>query len=242
MTSPLDAIRIVLVGTTHPGNIGATARAMKNMGLRRLVLVNPKHFPDAQATAMASGADDILDQAEVHASLSDALADCHLAMAASARPRRSEWPMLDVRQAALRLVQDSLSGPLAVVFGREHSGLTNDELAHCQILLQIPADPVYSSLNLAQAVQVVCYELRMASGETLVERPRQFPPAPASERELFYAHLQEVLEDSQFLNPDNPRYLMRRLRLLFDRAGMDQNEMNILRGMLTAIQKRMSGG
>lgn len=233
--SLLAPIRIVLVGTTHPGNIGAAARAMKNMGLQNLALVQPQHFPHEQATALASGAADILAHAGLFQSLPEALADCSLVMAASARPRRSEWPCMDAREAALRLVQASADGPVALVFGRERSGLSNSELQHCQVLVQIPADAEYSSLNLAQAVQVLCYELRMASTAPLPQRPRQFPPAAAAERERFYQHLQDVLEQSQFLNPNNPRYLMRRLRLLFDRTDMDQNELNILRGMLTAI-------
>ena len=230
-------IRIVLVGTTHPGNIGAAARAMKNMGLQQLALVQPRYFPHEQATALASGASDILERAGVFDSLPEAVADCSLVVAASARPRRSEWPCMEVREAAQRLVQASAAGPVAVVFGRERSGLSNTELQHCQVLMQIPADPDYSSLNLAQAVQVVCYELRMSSAAPLSERPRQFALAAAADRERFYQHLQGVLDQSQFLNPNNPRYLMRRLRLLFDRSEMDQNEINILRGMLTAIEQ-----
>lgn len=229
-------MRIVLVGTTHPGNIGASARAMKTMGLEQLVLVAPQHYPSAEATARASGADDMLYRARIETSLAAALAECTLVMGASARRRGLSGPELTPRQAACELLQVAARAPVALVFGRESSGLSNDELDRCHHLVRIPANPDYSSLNLAAAVQVLAYELRLAALASQALTPAPVSPAPAAETEHFYAHLQQVLLAIGFLNPANPRHLMRRLRRLFNRARPDQTEVNILRGILTAVE------
>ncbi len=232
-----DNLRLVLVGTTHPGNIGASARAMKTMGLSRLVLIRPQRYPCAEATAMASGADDLLHRAPVVESLDRALADCVLVVGASARPRGLICPELDPRAAAALLVETAAQAPVALIFGRESSGLSNDELDRCQYMVRIPANPDYSSLNLAAAVQVLAYELRLAMLEHATEPPVEAPvPVPYEELERFYAHLQQVLLATGFLDPVNPRHLMRRLRRLFNRARPDRNEINILRGILSSVQ------
>lgn len=235
-----NKVRIVLIDTSHAGNIGAAARAMKNMGLRQLYLVTPKQFPHADATARASGADDVLAQATVCANLDEALAGCGLVVGASARLRSLNVPLLDPRQCAGQVCNEAATTEVAIVFGREHSGLTNDELSRCHHLVHIPSDPDYSSLNLAAAVQVVSYELRMASGikpVSEVEREREELPASADDMARFYEHLQQTLVDIGFLDPENPRIMMRRLRRLFNRARPNDVEMNILRGILTAMQK-----
>ncbi len=232
------SIRIVLVGTTHPGNIGAAARAMKNMGLSDLALVNPRYFPHEDAVARASGATDILDSATVVSSLGEALTDCIYVAGASARARTISWPSMGPRDCAERMMLESKVGKVAAVFGPENSGLQNDDLDLCHTLLRIPTNPEFSSLNLAMAVQVLTYELRVAS--TLDGGPgfeSEAPPASGAEMEYFYTHLERVLVDVDFLNPENPRYLMRRIRRLFIRARPDQNEANILRGILTAVER-----
>jgi len=232
------SIRIVLVGTTHPGNIGAVARAMKNMGLSDLALVNPRRFPHDEATARATGASDILERAMVVDTLADALTDCVYVAGASARSRTINWPCMGPRDCAERMIQESSHGKVAAVFGPENSGLHNDDLDLCHTLLTIPTDPDFSSLNLAMAVQVLTYELRIAS--MLDEGPVfdvEAPPATSEEMEHFYEHLEKVLTDIEFLDPDNPRHLMRRMRRLFIRARPDKNEVNILRGVLTAVDR-----
>lgn len=235
------AIRIVLLGTTHPGNIGAVARAMKNMGLRELVLVKPLHFPHADATARASGAEDLLESARVVHSLDEAIADCGYVAGASARSRTIGWPSMLPRDCAARLDQESRHTHVAVLFGPEKSGLTNDDLDRCHTLLTIPTDPDFSSLNLAMAVQVMCYELRLAQMMPSPEQPvTEAPPASSEELEHFYVHLEQVLTSSGFLDPANPRHLMRRLRRLFVRALPDRNEINILRGILAAVDPQKS--
>ncbi len=231
------SIRIVLVGTTHPGNIGAVARAMKNMGVTDLALVNPRYFPDEEATARASGAEDLLENATVVDTLAEAITDCVYVAGASARSRAINWPCLDARDCAARLLDESANGPVAAVFGPEKSGLSNSDLDHCDTLLTIPTNPEFSSLNLAMAVQVVTYELRLAQAVKAPEYEADAPLATSREMENFYEHLQRVLTDVQFLDPDNPRHLMRRLRRLFIRARPDQNEVNILRGILAAVEK-----
>ena len=229
-------VRIILLGTTHPGNIGATARAMKNMGLSDLMLVSPKIFPHEDATARASGAEDILLSTRVVSNLDEALSDCTYVAAASARSRSIGWPSMTPRECAQRLVEESGQGIAAVLFGPEKSGLSNDDVDRCNTLLTIPTEPGFSSLNLAMAVQVIAYELRVAgmTREKAGAEPES-PPATSAEREHFYAHLEQVLMRSGFLDPDNPRLLMRRLRRLFVKAELDQNEVNILRGMLAAL-------
>jgi tRNA/rRNA methyltransferase/tRNA (cytidine32/uridine32-2'-O)-methyltransferase len=234
----LPHVRIVLVGTSHPGNIGAAARAMKNMGLTSLHLADPQApFPSPEASARASGADDVLERASVHRGLGEALAGCGYALGLSARLRSLPWPVVEPREAAVRALQKAQAAPVALVFGREKSGLSNDELARCQALVHIPANPDYSSLNLAMAVQIMTYELRLASRESLPESTARedFPPATLEDMEHFYNHLESAMVGAGFLNPDNPRHLMRRLRRLYNRAQPDQNELSILRGILSAL-------
>lgn len=231
-------MRIVLVETTHPGNIGAAARAMKNMGLTRLFLVNPRRYPSADATARAAGADDVLARAVICATLDEALTGCGLVFGASARLRSIPWPQLAPREAAARAHAAAVGGDeVAFVFGREHAGLSNQELDRCNILVTIPTDPGFASLNLAAAVQVVSYELRVAGLDATPPSPAE-PLASAEERELFYRHLEQVLLALEFLDPNNPKHLMRRLRRLFNRVELDSNEVNILRGILTAVERR----
>jgi len=240
----LDRIRIVLVAPSHSGNIGGCARAMKNMGLSRLYLVAPDEFPSDQATARAVGAEDVLDHARICASLDEAVADCHLVVGTSARGRRIPWPVLAPDEAAQRIVQTAGEREVAVVFGRERTGLTNEELDRCQALVNIPTDPGFASLNLACAVQVVAYEIwRTAESQT---QPKSGtvaatmdalgePLATHDEVQRFYGHLEEVLVGTGFLDPNNPRLLMRRLMRLFNRVELTNNEVNILRGILTAV-------
>jgi TrmH family RNA methyltransferase len=212
---------------------------MKNMGLSDLALVNPRFFPHEDATARASGATDILDNATVFTNLADALSGCVYVAGASARSRTISWPSMGPRDCAERMISESEQGTVAVVFGPEKTGLHNDDLDLCHTLLTIPTDPGFSSLNVAMAVQVLTYELRVAS---LLDTGPQFeteaPPATIEEMEHFYTHLGKVLEDIRFLDPENPRLLMRRLRRLFIRARPDKNEVNILRGILTAIDRK----
>ncbi|MEN8175391.1 MAG: RNA methyltransferase [Pseudomonadota bacterium] len=237
MANPLSEIRIVLVHTSHPGNIGAVARAMKNMCLAELVLVSPRGFPSAEATARASGADDLLERARVLSSLSDALEGCRFVVGASARIRSVEWPLLDPRACAVRCLQAAATGPVALVFGRENSGLTNSELDLCDALVHIPSNPDYQSLNLAMAVQVLSYELLVASGLGVVESPRR-EVAPHEQFEGLIEHLSETLDDIGFADPRQSRKLMRRLRRLLSRAQPDEREIRILRGVLRVVQGR----
>jgi len=238
----LEKVRIVLVETTHPGNIGAAARAMKNMGLTRLYLVKPHQYPSADATARAAGADDVLAGAVLCDSLDEALIECGLIFGASARARKIPWPQLDPRQAAIQTVGAATTDEIAFVFGREHAGLTNEELDRCNYLVTIPTHPEFASLNVAAAVQVISYELRMADQGAPRPSAPATPLASAEDRERFYQHLEQVLMDLEFLDPNNPKHLMRRLRRLFNRAEPDQNEINILRGILTAMERHRSSG
>jgi tRNA (cytidine32/uridine32-2'-O)-methyltransferase len=229
-------VRVVLVETSHPGNIGAAARAMKTMSLDRLWLVSPARFPSAEASARATGAADVLHEARVCNSLAEAIAGCRFVVGASARQRSLRWPMLTARECGRRVVSEAGSGEVAIVFGREQSGLTNDELKLCNVLVQIPTSPDFSSLNLAMAVQVIAYEIQVAAGgEARLKTPRESPLATADEIENFFDHLERVLIGSGFLNPDNPRHLMLRLRRLCARAEPDSNEVAILRGILSAL-------
>jgi TrmH family RNA methyltransferase len=239
LETSLAKVRIILINTTHPGNIGAAARAMKVMGLSSLHLVTPKIFPNAEAIAMASGADDLLQGAIVHDSLDSALAGCPLVLGTSARLRSLPMPMLDVRLASERAVAESATHDVAILFGRERYGLTNEEMQRCQFLVNIPSNPAYSSLNLAQAVQIVGYELRVAAmgGAGLSVPPIDWEPVDDSQMEGFFQHLEQTLLDIRFLNPKQPKRLMLRLRRLFNRARPDQNEINILRGILKASQQ-----
>lgn len=237
MLERLERVRIVLVETTHPGNIGAAARAMKTMGLTDLRLVQPRHFPNSEAEARASGAEDVLASARVFATLEDAVSDCLRVVGTSARTRKLAWPERDPRRCGSELIDAAAEGPVALVFGRERTGLTNAELDLCTEVVIIPANPEYSSLNLGAAVQVLSYELRMAAlaNATPAGREPESPPATHDELERFYRHLESVLDASEFLDKRSPEQLMRRVRRLYGRAGLDRNEVQILRGMLTAL-------
>ena len=237
----LSNIRIVLVRPTHPGNVGATARAMKNMSLHHMFLVAPEDFPSAEASDRAAGADDVLANAVICASLDEALKDCHLVIGTSARQRRIEWPGLDPESCARRLVDGARQGPVALLFGQERTGLLNSELDRCHFVVTIPTDSNYSSLNLACAVQILAYEIRRAGlagpSLSLTDARENSRPVGGEDMQRFYRHLEEVLQQIGFLDPANPRRLMRRLMRLFNRTDLDHNEMNILRGILTAIQQ-----
>jgi len=242
LPNPLNNVRVVLSHTSHPGNIGAAARAMKTMGLSSLYLVNPKSFPDKEAEARAVGAWDMLNNARVCASLDEALQGTVLAAAITARSRDLSHDVFDSRQGAQELLRHARQHPVALVFGTEMSGLTTAEVSKCQIIVHIPANPDYSSLNLASAVQVMAYELRMALPELERAIPAQTENVPASfdEIELFYAHLEKNLIESSFLNPQEPKRLMQRIRRMFARTRLEKEEVNILRGILTALQQRKS--
>lgn len=232
-------IRIVLVEPSHPGNIGAVARAMKNMGLERLVLVNPRQFPDSEAIARASGADDVLASAGVVATVDEAVAGCGLVLATTSRTRDQYFRVADVRDAAERVLQESLRSPVAVLFGSERAGLTNEQLESAHLLIRIPASESYPSLNLAMAVQIVTYELFRARGVHIDPAPAAGPLADPVQMQRLYEHLAQVLEEIDFRDrTQGGTHLMARLRRLFQRAALDRNEVNILRGILTAVQSR----
>lgn len=231
--SSLHKVRIVLVGTTHPGNIGAVARAMKNMGLSKLYLVNPKMFPHAEATARASKADEVLAQATITETLAAAVGECKLVIGSSTRLRDLSLELLDPRECATKVVAVSESNEVALVFGRESSGLTNDELLQCHYHVYIPTIKNFASLNLAAAVQIIVYELYMVNLKPIAAK--QYDTlATAAEMQLFYEHLQQVLIDIDFLKLNNSQ-LMRRLKRLFNRSQLETTEINILRGILNAI-------
>jgi tRNA (cytidine32/uridine32-2'-O)-methyltransferase len=236
----LSSIRIVLVATSHPGNIGSTARAMKTMGLNSLYLVNPKSFPDYKAKEMAAGADDVLEQAIVTTTLEEALAGCQLILATSARPRGLSLPGLLPVSGAELIGKQADNTQVAIVFGREHAGLTNEELLKCHYHINIPSNPEYSSLNLAQAVQIIAYEIRMnllaPKAEVSLRRDEY---ATANEIEQFYDHLKDVFIEIKFLKTSNPRRLMQRVRRLFNRVILEKMEVSILRGMLSQVQKSL---
>ncbi|MDO9317036.1 MAG: RNA methyltransferase [Gammaproteobacteria bacterium] len=262
MSDKLDLhnIRIVLVNTSHPGNIGATARAMKNMGFRHLYLVDPEDFPSAVATGRAVSAVDILESAVVTPTLEEAIVDCGLVIGASARSRRVPWPLLSPPQCAEKVTAECHNNKVALVFGREDAGLTNEELQLCHYHVNIPADEEYSSLNLAAAVMVISYEVRMAllrrAGEPLARTDSghdvagaqgqaedvvvagldwDVPRATGQQLESFYTHLEQVMIDLNFHDPENPRLLMMRMRRLFGRIRPDQMEISILRGLMSHI-------
>lgn len=244
----LQNIRVVLVNTSHPGNIGGAARAMKNMGLSRLVLVQPQDFPAHDASARASGADDILASAQVVGSLEDALVGCNLVLGTSARDRRLPWPLVDPRECGSKVIEHVQQGEeIALVFGREHAGLTNEELQRCHFHVHIPSNPDFSSLNLAAAVQVLAYEVRMAwlavSDTPKVEKidASNSDLATMDEMELFYDHLEKTMVEIGFLDPEKPKHLMARLRRLYGRSAVNRSEMSILRGILTETQKSARG-
>jgi tRNA/rRNA methyltransferase len=234
----LDRIRIVLSHPSHPGNIGGAARAMKTMGLSRLVLVNPAKFPDPVADARASGAGDLLAAAQVVGSLQEALAGTVAAAALTARRRELMLPRQDARAAAGQVAEWAGQGEVALVFGNETSGLSNEELALCTLPVTIPTDPGFSSLNLAAAVQIVCYELRLACGGGQVSAAAESVPASFDEVEGFHAHLERVMVEVDFFDPANPRRLLPRLRRLFSRVRLEREEVAILRGILTAVERK----
>ena len=240
---PVAKISIVLVATSHPGNIGASARAMKTMGLENLALVTPKHYPNAEVTARAAGADDILARAELFPTLEAAVRECGLVIGTSARPRNIPWPVLTPAEAAQEVVSAARRQErVAILFGRENSGLSNEELELCHSVIHIPTNPEYSSLNLAAAVQIICYELRKLMLEPLQHPPgdqASTPPANMEQMRQFYEQLPACLLDIGYYDPEKPRLLMRRLKRLFNRARLDINEYNILRGVLRTIQERL---
>lgn len=233
----LDNLKIVLVETSHPGNIGASARAMKTMGLRNLVMVKPKYFPHPEAIAMASGAEDILQNAEVVDNLAQAVADCHWVIGTTARPRDLAWPMFTPRTLITELKSElKLNQQIAIVFGRERTGLSNEELWLCQAGLTIPTHPSYHSLNLSQAVQIMAYELYQNFADCSLEM-KNTEQVNAAALEQFFQHLQQVLILIGFMSATEPKRLMPKLKRLFHRAKIEVSEMNILRGILTQIQQ-----
>lgn len=243
-SAALARIRIVLVGTTHPGNIGAAARAMKTMGLASLALVQPARFPAAEATARAAGADDILAQASVHESLEAAVAGCRIVFGTTARERRIDWPTQTVREAAASIAE--CPDALAVVFGRERSGLTNAELEYCQRAIHIPTSADYRSLNLAQAVQICAYEIRLAHDSAMApprgpQRSRLDSDASADELNALRAHCLQVMTAVGYHDPTAPKLLERRLQRLLSRAAIKHSEAQFLRGFLAAIEARIGG-
>lgn len=273
----LPNVRIVLVNPSHAGNIGATARAMKNMGLHKLYLVEPKTFPHIDATVRSAGAEDVLEQAKIVTSLSDAIADCHFVIGTSARLRDLPLTLVLPEEASKKVIFYAKNplNEIAIVFGRESSGLTNDELMQCNCHLHIPTNPSFSSLNLASAVQLITYEVRLQWLEMLHAQQQQINCnenlslnqsfgksinetfdkfldksldnqdhefdrlATVNEINLFYQHLEKVLIDLKYLNPNNPRKLIARLRRLFNRIGLERLEVNILRGILEAVEKNI---
>jgi tRNA/rRNA methyltransferase len=235
----LAAVRIVLVAPSHPGNIGAAARAMLTMGLGRLVLVAPRRFPDPEAVALASGATAVLDAARVVGTLDEALHGAVLTIGFTARPREFAGRVLAVRDAALQAVAHAAHGDVAFAFGTEMSGLSNDELARCGVFATIPASPSYASLNLAAAVQVAAYELRVAATGGEVWRAQRFEPATSDAIEALYAHVARTLSAMRFLDARMPKRLLPRLRRLFARAGLEKEEVNILRGILARMDQFM---
>ena len=247
----LQNIRIVLVETSHTGNMGSVARAMKTMGLTNLWLVNPLVKPDSQAIALAAGASDVIGNAHIVDTLDEALAGCSLVVGTSARSRTLPWPMLDPRECGLKSVAEAANTPVALVFGRERVGLTNEELQKCHYHVAIAANPEYSSLNLAMAVQVIAYEVRMAwlaaqgrpskMEKDEVASTKSGELATMDELERFYEHLEQTLVAIEFLDPEKPRHLMARLRRLYGRSSVSRAEMNILRGILTETQKAARG-
>lgn len=237
----LDNVKVILIGTSHPGNIGSAARAMKVMGLSQLVLVKPECEVDAQTRALAAGAADIAQNAVIVDSLEEAVADCGLVVGSSARSRTLEWPMLEPRECGEKFAIEGENHPVALIFGRERTGLTNEELQACHYHVCIPANPEYSSLNLAMAVQTLSYEVRVAHLNRLQSgypaRQEEYPRH--KELEMFYEHLEKVITNTQFIAQDKPNMVMTKLRRLFNRARPESQEINILRGILTSVEKQL---
>lgn len=234
----LDSIRIVLVNTSHTGNIGSVARAMKTMGLSQLTLVDPVQAPDSHASALAAGATDVLHRANIVGTLAEAIADCGLVIGTSARNRTLDWPLIGPREAAAQTLKEVSQYPVALVFGRESSGLTNEELQQCTHHVHIPSNPEYSSLNLAMAVQTLAYEIRMQYLEAEQQPKPETTEYPlAEDLERFYAHLESTLLDTGFIIKQHPGQVMAKLRRMFARARPEVAELNILRGILTSVDK-----
>ncbi len=242
----LANIRIVLINTFHPGNIGAAARAMKNMGLSELYLVDPRSYPDPEAESRASGATDLLEKATVVDSLAQAIADCPLVIGASARSRSFPWPMLDAEQCANKAVTEAHQGPVAIVFGRERMGLTNEELMQCHFHVAIPANPEHPVLNVSAAIQVICYEIwkhhlasvvtsTVADNPVIAAEEAHYPSH--QEMEYFYQHLEQMLRDIGFMVANHEGRSLTKLRRLFNRARPEVLELNMLRGILKAAQR-----
>ena len=257
LSSLFQRIRIVLVEPSHPGNIGGTARAMKTMGLQQLVLVNPARFPDPQADWRAAGAMDVLDRAQVVNDVSAAVAGCHYVVGTSTRARAIPWPAMLAKDLGAVLTEQAEDAEIAILFGHEDSGLTNEELQRCHTHLQIPSSKEYGSLNLAMAVQVVCYEIFQHLEKTSIQvaaegkqeqsqisglGSRIWDKEPASGQQLdgLMAHLEALMVQSEFIGADNPGQTVTRLRRLFMRQQLDETEVQILRGLLKAIQSKMS--
>ncbi|WP_034916389.1 tRNA (cytosine(32)/uridine(32)-2'-O)-methyltransferase TrmJ [Erwinia sp. 9145] len=236
----LQNIRIVLVETSHTGNMGSVARAMKTMGLTNLYLVNPLVKPDSQAIALAAGASDVIGDAHIVDTLDEALAGCSLVVGTSARSRSLPWPMLDPRECGIKSVEEGQQAPVALVFGRERVGLTNDELQKCHYHVAIAANPDYSSLNLAMAVQIIAYEVRMAFLQSQVMPEPQYEASPyplVDDLERFYQHMEQMMLSSGFIREGSPGQVMSKLRRLYTRARPERDELNILRGMLSSLEK-----
>ncbi|MFB6327667.1 tRNA (cytosine(32)/uridine(32)-2'-O)-methyltransferase TrmJ [Pantoea deleyi] len=241
----LQNIRIVLVETSHTGNMGSVARAMKTMGLTNLYLVNPLVKPDSQAISLAAGASDVIGDAKIVDSLDEAIAGCSLVVGTSARSRSLPWPMLDGRECGVKSVEEAQQAPVALVFGRERVGLTNEELQKCHYHVAIQANPEYSSLNLAMAVQIIAYEVRMAwlqSQEQATPQPTyEASPYPlVDDLERFYQHMEQMMLNSGFIREATPGQVMSKLRRLYTRARPERDELNILRGMLSSFEKPKS--
>jgi TrmH family RNA methyltransferase len=229
-------VRIVLIDPSHPGNIGSVARAMKNMALSDLVLVRPRSFPHAESIALAAGADDILANARIVESVAEAISDCCFIAGTTSRPRSYYWEFTTPREVADRIVSLPPENRAALLFGSERYGLATEDLNHCNVLVRIPANPEYCSLNLAMSVQLIAYEIFMAREQPHSHTQLEMPLAPSADVEHFYAHLHEVMNEIDF--EDRTGHLMERLRRLFNRAQLDRNELNILRGILSAVQGR----
>lgn len=247
--SLLDRVRIVLVNTSDCRNIGSAARAMKTMGLSQLVLVDPIEMPNGQAQALAAGATDVLANVKVVKTLEEAITDCGLVVGTSARSRTLPWPMLGPRECGEKLVQEAHDYPVALVFGRESSGLTNDELQLCHFHVQIPANPEYSSLNLAMAVQTLSYEVRMNYLEQQAQQHQassqsndddtEYPVVDDTER--MFEHFEQALKKTGFIVPSHPGLVMTKLRRLINRARPDVKEVKMLRGILASVEKSAGG-
>ena len=239
-TDLLNSVRVVLVGTTHPGNIGATARAMKNMGIVNLALVKPKDFPSNEAIYRSKAAKDVLESAQIYENLEDAVSDCELVIGTSARGRTVPWPVLSPKDAADRVAIHSENNKVAIVFGREDRGLTNQELGLCNLHVHIPADPEYSSLNLSQAVQILVYEIRVSIlKDQECEEYWDVDLATNEQTERLIDHMDELMKEVEFYDVQNPRKLLLRVRRFFKRSRIDVMEANIFRGLFAAIQKKL---